>query len=228
MPFFDDSGIDESVDRGAFWSAFALLGMNLEKMVVVNILWVLQFAPAIFALIFINAPAPLRLLLVLYTAIAIPPATVLLYALMHDATRYGSLNIGLIRELFAELLLPAYKSFAPLLGVFGFVLWSIGMANAAGWFIVSVLLQVALLLLVLSANYWGLLLVEAPQSSAYTIFMRAARLAWVYPGRSLLLSLTVLLTAILGVISIGGMVLAVPVIITLLQAQMYERIRNIL
>ena len=46
MPFFDDSGYDETIDRGQFWSAFAIFGSQLEKMIAVNIVWALQFAPA--------------------------------------------------------------------------------------------------------------------------------------------------------------------------------------
>ena len=75
MPFFDDSGFDETIDRGPFWSAFAIFGSQLEKMIAVNIAWSLQFAPAIFAMIFINAPDVIRILLILYTIIAVPPAT---------------------------------------------------------------------------------------------------------------------------------------------------------
>jgi hypothetical protein len=89
---------------------------------------------------------------------------------------------------------------------------------------VSVLLQVFLLLLVLSANYWGCILVTAPHLSALAILLKATQLAWRYPTRSLLLSMVVFLAVILGAISIGGLVLAVPVIITLLQVQMFERI----
>lgn len=224
MPFLDDSGIDESVDRGPFWSAFALFGGQLERMILVNIAWALQFAPAIFAMMLINAPTPLRLILVLYTAIVIPPATATLYGLMHAATQYESLDVGLAREIFGELWLASYKSFAPLLGLLGFVLWSISLTGHI--FIVSVLLQVLLLLLVVSANYWGGIFVSSPALSAYGIFLKAVQIVWQYPTRSLLLTLMVLLAVVLGAISVGGLALAVPVIITLLQAQMLETIFN--
>jgi hypothetical protein len=224
MPFFDDSGYDETIDRGPFWSAFAIFGSQLEKMIAVNIAWALQFAPAIFAMIFIDAPDVIRILLILYTIIAVPPATAVLYGLMREATNHESIDVGLARELFGVLFKPSYKSFAPLLGFFGFVLWSINVANAANWFLMSVLLQVFLLLLILSANYWGCILAGSPKLSAYAILLRSARIVWRYPLRSLLLSLMVGLAVVLGAISIGGLALAVPVIITLLQAQMYKTI----
>ena len=224
MPFFDDSGYDETIDRGQFWSAFAIFGGQLEKMIAVNIAWALQFAPAIFAMIFINTPDVIRILLIIYTIIAVPPATAVLYGLMREATNHESIDIGLARELFGELWASGYKSLAPLSGFLGFVLWSINIANTANWFIVSVLVQVLLLLLLLSANYWGCILAESPKSSAYAILLRSARLVWLYPLRSLLLSLMVGLAVVLGAISIGGLALVVPVIITLLQAQMYKAI----
>jgi hypothetical protein len=221
MPFFDDTGIKEEIDRGPFFSAFATFAGQLERMIALNILWALQLAPAVLAMLLFEAPTLLRLALILYTGAAIPPATLILYALTRQATEGEPVDFSTIRELLGILLVPSYRSFAPLLGFGGFVLWSINMADGAGLFIVSVVLQVAFLLLLTSANYWGTLLVEHPEWSAPTVLVRAVKLLWRYPGRTLLVSVAVLLALVLGAISIGGLVLAVPVIIALLQTQMF-------
>ncbi|MEP7293584.1 MAG: hypothetical protein ABI835_17490 [Chloroflexota bacterium] len=221
MPFLDDTGIREEVDRGPLWSAFATFGGQLERMIALNVLWALQLAPAVLAMLLINAPDLIRLLLILYTAAAIPPATMILYALLRRATEGDPVDFGLIRELLGQLLVPSYRAFAPLLGFLGFVLWSINTANEANLFLVSVLLQLAFLLLLTSAHYWGALLVEHPDWSAPAVIGRSFRLVWRSPGRSLLVSGVVLLAMVLGAISVGGLVLAVPVIIVLLQTQMF-------
>jgi len=86
----------------------------------------------------------------------------------------------------------------------------------------SILLQLALLILLTAANFWGPLLIAHPRRPAHDLFVRALRLVWRCPGPSLLLSLAVLAAAVIGVISIGGLFLAVPVIIVLLQTQMFR------
>jgi hypothetical protein len=222
MPFFDDTGIKEEIERGPFWSAFATFGSQLERMVALNIGWALQFAPAVFAILLVNVPDLVRMLLLLYTAAAIPPATAVLYGLMGRATQGEYIDLGLTYELLRKLLIPSYRTLAPLLGFLGFVIWSINLANVAGLFIVSVLLQVGFFFLLISANYWGPLLVRFPALSAPAVLWRSRRLVWHYPGRTLLVSGAVFLAVVLGAISIGGLVLAVPVIITLLQTQMYS------
>jgi hypothetical protein len=220
MPFLDDTGIREEIDRGPFWSAFATFGGQLERMVAVNILWALQLAPAVLAMLLIGAPDVLRWALILYTAAAIPPATIVLYALMRRATESEPIESGLIRELLEQFLIPSYRAFAPLLGFLGFVLWLINTTNEAGLQIVSVPLQVVFLLLLTSANYWGPLLTQHPEWSAPAIIQQSLNFIWHAPGRSLLVSGVVLLALILGAISIGGLVLAIPVIVALLQTQM--------
>jgi hypothetical protein len=174
----------------------------------------------VIALMLMNVPEILRAMLVLLTLIAIPPASLTLYALMKQAAQGEHIDIGLARQVLGDLLLPSYRSFAPLMGFLGFLLWLINLAGEANLFIISVLLQVGLLLLLSSANYWGPLLIDSPGLSAPAVLLEAGRWLWRYPGRTLLLSGSVLLALILGAISVGGLVLAVPVIISLLQTQM--------
>jgi hypothetical protein len=226
MPFFDDTGVKEEIDRGPFWSAFATFAGQLERMIAINIGWALQLAPAVIALLLVNAPGILRLLLLLYTLVAIPPATAALYGLVRRAVDGEHVDLGLVRELLGELLITSYRTLAPLLGFLGFVAWSINLANEADLFIVSVLLQVAFFLVLVSANYWGPILIESPELHAPTVLWRAGGLVWRCPGRTLLVSGAVFLAMVLGAISIGGLVLAVPVIITLLQTHMYSALVN--
>jgi hypothetical protein len=172
-------------------------------------------------MLLINAPDALRLLLILLTAAAIPPATVVMYALLRRTTEGEPLDFYQIRELLRELLFPSYRTFAPLLGFLGFLAWLISRVNEAGLFFPSVLLQVVALLVLVSANYWGALLVDHPNWTAPTVLWRSLLYVWRAPGQSLLVSGAVFLGLILGAISVGGLVLAVPVIIALLQTHMY-------
>ncbi len=225
MPFFDDSGIREDTERGPLWSAFATFGSQLERMIALNVIWAAQLAPAVVAMLLVDAPDFIRLGLIFYTAAAIPPATLVLYAMIRQASAGETLDFTLIPALLRQLLVASYRAFAPLLGFLGFLLWLVNTVNEASLLPLSVLLQVGFLVVVTGANYWGTQLVEQPGLSAPAVLARSWALVWRYPGRSLLVSGAVLIAIVLGAISVGGLVLAVPVIITLLQTQMFLTVK---
>jgi uncharacterized membrane protein len=56
------------------------------------------------------------------------------------------------------------------------------------------------------------------------VLVASVRIVWKYPAQSLVLSGAVLLAVVLGTISIGGWILIVPVVIALLQIQMYRNL----
>lgn len=226
MPFQDDTGINIDEHRGPLWSSFAIFGSQLERMILLNLGWAVQLAPAMAALVLTGLPTPVRVLMVVYTVVAIPPATAILYAMCARAAVEDMLHMDLLAEVFKDLAWPGLRTLAPLLGSLGLVAWLAQQANAAGLVLVSVLLQIALLTMLVTANYWGPLLVAHPHRPAHDLFQRALRLVWRYPAPSLLLSLVVVTAGAIGAISIGGLFLAVPVIIALLQTQMFRHLTN--
>lgn len=224
MPFQDDTGVSIEEHRGPLWSVFAIFGGQLERMILLNLGWALQLVPAMAGAILTGLPASVRVLLVAYTLAAIPPATAVMYRMCARAADDDMLHMDLLNEVFKELAGPGFRVLAPLLGSLGLVAWLAQRSNAAGLVPISVLLQVALLIMLAAANYWGPLLIAQPRRPAYDVFRAALRLVWVYPAPTVVLSLAVLITGMIGVISIGGLFLAIPVIIALLQIQMFRHV----
>jgi hypothetical protein len=224
MPFQDDTGITLDEHRGPLWSVFAIFGSQLERLILLNLGWALQLVPAMAALILAGLPIPVRVLMVVYTGMAVPPATAVMYGMCSCAADEDMLHIDLLTEVFKDMAWPGLRTLAPLLGSLGLVAWLAQQANAAGLFPVSALLQIALLIMLVTANYWGPLLIVHPDRPAHELFAMALRLVWYYPAPTALLSLVVLVTGVIGAISIGGLFLAIPVIIALLQIQMFRRL----
>ena len=73
--------------RGPIWGPFAVIRDNVESLVVLNLGWSLQLLPGVLALAFPQLPPWLRIVMGLYSATAVIPATGVLYALTLAATR---------------------------------------------------------------------------------------------------------------------------------------------
>ncbi len=222
MPFFDDSGIRTEIDRGPLWSAFSTFASQLERMIVLNLGWSVQLLPAIIGLAFFQLPDALRLLLILYTLAALPPATAALYGITAEVAQDEHAGMDLARDALRRLALPGWKTLTPLYGSLGLLAWAA--QQASGILLLSALLQLALLIELVSAHYWGPLLVQEPQRSALALLRESLLLLWRFPVQTALLSGAVGLALLLGAISVGGLFLAVPVIIALLQNYMFQTI----
>lgn len=217
MPFLDDTGISTEVDRGPLWSAFATFASQLERMVLLNLAWALQLMPLIIAMAFYRLPEALRIALVIYTLAALPPATAALYGVVALVRDDEHLNPDMVRDQLRRLWLAGYKNLAPLYGLLGFVIWGAYQAQTT---LISALFQLILLLLLVCANYWGPLTAAHPQRQPLAVLAESVSLVWRYPLQALLVSGSVALTLALGLISVGGLFLAVPVIMALLQSYM--------
>lgn len=217
MPFFDNTGVDPEVRRGPLWGAFATLFDQLERMIAANIAWALQLVPALLAAMYPEWPLPLRLALLLYSAAALAVATAILYGVARAAVEGEPITVFLVRDLWSHMALPGVLTLSPLYAIFGLLLSLSGTA-----YVVDVLARLMLMLCFLFSMYWGPLFAEQPQQPALRIFRRSAALFWRYPGRTLLVSGAVLLTLLVGAISIGGLFLIVPVLVTLLQTHMHQ------
>jgi hypothetical protein len=227
MPFFDNSGVDLDEERGPIWAAFATLRDQLERFVVLNLAWSIQIVPALAAVMLPEWPGGVRVVLFLYSGVALAVGTGLLYGLVWAAVEREPLSLGLAQDELRRLALPGMRSLAPLYGLIGLALlaatWSSAEQTDTGaslYFVIEVVARLLLLVLLLCSMYWGPLFAHSPHTPAWAIARMSLRLIWQSPGRSLLLFGVVLVAGLIGAVSIGGVFLIVPVVIALLQTHM--------
>ncbi len=217
MPFLDDTGVDTS-ERSPLWSPFTVIADQLERLVVLNIAWALQWLPALAAFAWPELPDVLRVILVGYTLIAYAPATVVLYGMARLAAQGEPLTLYLATDLLKTRGLDGAKALMPLVGLLGVLL----LGSSVPVTLISAACQLALLFTLVFSNYWGVLIAARNLPNPVTLLTESARLVWRYPAPTLLLTGAVLIAVVLGTISVGGWVLIVPVVIALLQTQMFR------
>ncbi len=219
MPFVADiEARDEP--RGAIWQSFSLIRDNVEQLVALNLAWSVQLIPGLLALAFPQWPLWPRVALGLYSATAVIPATGVLYALALAATRGEPLSRDLALDSLRQLLMPSFRVLTPLYGAFGILIWLVLLVGPGAPF-VSTLATLAGLLWSLCATYWAPLLVSNPSTSVVRVARRSIVLAWRYPAETLVTALVAAAALLVGMISIGGLFLIVPVVIALLHTQRY-------
>jgi hypothetical protein len=219
MPFVAD--IETRDDSpGPIWGPFAVIRDHIETLVVLNLGWSMQLLPGVLALAFPQLPLWLRLAMELYSATAVIPATGVLYALTLAATRGEPVSKELAILSWRRLALPSFKTLAPLYGVFGVLIW---LAILAGPSVplVTTLATLACLLWYLCATYWGPMLAFDPDADVVSVARGSLRLVWRYPAETFVTGLVAAVALIIGMVSIGGLVLIVPVVIALLHTQRY-------
>jgi len=179
-----------------------------------------QLVPGLLALAFPQWPLWPRLVLGLYSATAIIPATGVLYALAIAASRGEPLNRDLALDSLRQLLIPSFRVLTPLFGAFGILIWLALLVGPDAPF-VSTLATVIGLLWYLCATYWGPFLASHPGASVVHAASRSITLAWHYPAETFVTALVAAVALLVGLISIGGLFLIVPVAIALLHTQRY-------
>ncbi|MCB9452811.1 MAG: hypothetical protein H6672_15335 [Anaerolineaceae bacterium] len=220
MPFFDDSGPRIEEADGPLTRSFALLREQLERMIGLNLLWVAQGLPLLLAWAF-PLPDILRLVFTLYSALAIPPATAAVFGVLREVTQGEPVGWALIAENVRTHFKSGLLKLMPLYSLFFWLGALAILAEDQGWFIVDVAVRLLLLLVLLVSLYWGPLLVAYPEWSLLRVLRRAGRLCWHNLGHTLLLGVFSLAAALLGMISIAGMVLIVPTLVMLFQTEYY-------
>lgn len=221
MPFFDDSGPRVEEERTPLERAFALLRDQLERFVTLNLLWALQALPLLLAWAF-ELPDVLRAIFTFYSILALPVITAALFAVMARTSAGEPIDRPLVLECLHEQVRNGLLKLLPLYSVF---LWGFVFANLAaerGWILADALAQLALMLLALSSLYWGPLLADQPALPVWRVPLAAARLTGQHPGQTLLLAVFGVAALVLGVISIAGLLLIVPVLLILLQTEFYR------
>ncbi|GAB3415201.1 hypothetical protein [Flindersiella endophytica] len=224
MPFLDDTGPRDE-PRGPVWAAFATVASQVERLVAANVVWAVQLAPGLVALGFPELPGWLRIVLALYSATVLPPATAVLYGLAAEACEGQHVDAGLARELLRSYVRRSLLVLAPLYGTFGVLVWLLVLAMAAGVPALVTALTAAALLWSVVATYFGPLFADRPSLSALGLARASVRLVWRRPEQALVTWLVVVLAALAGVVSVGGLVLIVPMLIAILQTHRYARLR---
>lgn len=221
MPFLDDSGPKPEEERSPLGRTFALLRDQLERMVALNVFLALQGAPLLAAWAF-PLPDALRIALSLYSALALPPALLAVYAVMRRTGDGELIGGGLLLACLREMLRPGLLALMPLLSLFFWLGAGAMFFAAQGWLLPDALARLLILLLAVASLYWGPLLAAQPEWPLWRALIGSARLVWRYPATSLAAGGLSLVALALGVISIAGMVLIVPVFVALLQTEHFR------
>jgi hypothetical protein len=219
MPFVADIETrDES--RGPIWGPFAVIRDNVELLLVLNLGWSLQLLPGVLALAFPQLPLWLRLTMGIYSATALIPATGVLYALTLAAARGEQVSLELAIQSLRDLALPSFRTLTPLYGVFGVLIWMAIIAGPA-MPVLTTLATLTCLLWYLCATYWGPMLAVDPGADVASVLRGSILLVWRYPAETFVTGLVAAVALLVGMVSIGGLVLIVPVVIALLHTQRY-------
>jgi len=221
MPFFEDTGVRTEEHRGPLLSAFSVLLDQIERMVVLNLVWTAQFVPVLIAYIF-SLPLAIRLSLLACNGFLYFPLTGLLYTAIGRACDGELLRVDTVIDAWRESVRRSAFVLAPLLVIFpGLVLAAIWAASM-NFFLLDVLVRLAILLLGVCSLYWGPLFAAFPGASAVAVFRHSVILMWKYPLLTLLTGCAVVFSLIIGTFSVGGLFLIVPVLIALLETQLYR------
>jgi hypothetical protein len=219
MPFFHDTDSRDE-RRGPIWAPFAVIRDNVERLVLVNLGWSIQLLPGVLALAFPELPSWVRVAMGLYSATVLVPATGALYALSFAAARGEHVSLDLARHYLRELVIPSFRTLAPLYGVFGVLIW-VGIFSNPSVPSVTTGATLAALTWYLCAIYWGPLLISHPEMSAVTIASRSAQIVWRHPAESFATGVVAAVALVIALVSIAGLFLIVPVVITLLHCERY-------
>jgi hypothetical protein len=206
--------------RGPIWAPFAVIRDNVERLVLLNLGWSAQLLPGVLALAFPELPAWLRIGMGLYSATVAIPGTGVLYALSLAAAKGEHVSVELAREYFRELAIPSFRTLGPLFGIFGVLIW-IGILAASTVPILTTVATLASLVWYLCATYWGPMLVLSPGESARSLAVRSIQLVWRHPAEALATGLVSAGALVIGMVSIAGLFLIVPVVVTLLHTERY-------
>jgi hypothetical protein len=217
MPFVADLEASDEA-RGPIWRPFAVIRDNVERLVALNLAWSVQLLPGVSVLVVPQLPLWPRIALGLLSATALIATAGPLYGMASAALRGEPLSVELAVTNLRALAVPSLRALAPLYGVFGLLIW-LGLLAGPVMPAVTTLGTLIGLLWILCATYWGPLLVDHPDARAVDLAARSIALTWRYPAEALATSAVVIVALLIGMISIGGLVLIVPVAVTLLQTQ---------
>jgi hypothetical protein len=224
VAFFSDINARDE-QRGPIWAPFAVIRDNVERLVLVNLGWSIQLLPGVLALAFPELPAWLRIVMGLYSATVALPTTGVLYALSLAAAKGEHVSFELARDEFLELATRSFRTLGPLFGIFGVLIW-IGVFAASTVPIVTTLATLGSLIWYLCATYWGPMFVLDREAPARSLAIRSFQLVWRFPAETLATALVGAFALVIGMVSIAGLFLIVPVVIALLHTERYLNVAS--
>lgn len=225
MPFQDDSGINPDERRNPLVGTFAAFAGQIERVVVLNVAWSIHLLPALFVFANPDLSNVVRSIAIIYTAIALVPATGFLFGMVRHVIAHELINLEIANAEFRRLALPSFTVLLPLYLLFVVLAFLVQIAADANLVLFDTLLRLIALLLLLCATYWGALFADDPNQSAWQIARRSAVLTWQAPLPTLLVTGAVLLVVFISTISVGGLFLVAPVLVALLQTEMWLYLR---
>lgn len=222
MPFFDDSGPKPEEERNIFWRSTALVGDQLEKMVFLNLIWSAQTLPAVIAWAIPALSAGLKLAMVMFTAVMLIPMTGFLFAMLDETSQGTPLDLDLARMCFRRVWLRSFIVLLPLFSLFYWLWLAATMAGSTNLVLVDAAARLGILILAVLSIYWGALFAADTGLGPIGVLKKSVILFWQRPGATLVSSFLCLLALLIGIISIGGFYLIMPVLIVLIQVQHYR------
>jgi len=223
MPFLDDTGVRTEEHRGPLLSAFAVLLDQIERMVILNLIWAAQFVPVLLAYL-ISLPVAVRLILLACNGFLYFPLTGMLYIVINKACDGELLRVDMVLDSLRESARRSALVLAPLIVVFPALVLIAIWAASVNLLILDVGVRLAILLLGVCSIYWGPLFAANTQGSAFFILRRSAALVIRYPALTFLTGCAALLTLIIGTFSVVALFLNEPVLVGLLETQLYRHL----
>lgn len=225
MPFFDDAGIVRENHRGPVVGALAVFGDQVERMVAMSLAWTATLVPAALAVAFPALPMPVRLGLLMVSSLAVVPATGMLYVLAAAALDGDEVGVRAAVAALRSTSLSSLRVLAPLAALMFVVGWTAVLTTRFNGDLipVAVVVQLALLLLLTCAMYWGPLLARVPGATTAGVLRGAAVLLWRRPGTTMRVGLASLVLAGLGVLTVAGLALAVPAALALVHVNLLDQ-----
>lgn len=204
--------------------AFTVWRAQWLPMLLLNLAWMSLAAPLVLALVFSAWPYGLRIALSLFSVFVLIPATAGVYAVLHQVCDGALLSPGLVWQGLKTQFVNAFTRLLPLYSLIFWLSLADRWAIGKSLFIEATIVRLLILILAVLSLYWGPTMVDVPALSAVGLFIASYKLSWHRPGKTLLAALSSLLIFALGVLSILGFLLVAPVLLVLIQLQLFRAV----
>lgn len=216
--------LEMQADPKILRQSIALWRSQWKGMVLLNLFWANQAVPLLLALVFSTWPYGLRIGLSLYSVLALVPATAMLFAALYQVSDGAQLSLSLVKESLIAQFTNAYLKLLPLYSLFFWLILADRWAIDKSLFVEATLIRLVILILGILSLYWGPAMVDVPALSAIGLFIASYKLTWHRQGITLLAGLYSLAALALGLLTILGLLLVAPVIVVLIQLQLFRAV----
>lgn len=221
MPFLDNPSGPDDAPSGLLLGPINALREQPERLVALNIAWALVLAPGLAGLVIPGLPVGMRVGLMMLSSVLFPPATATLFALCRAVDQGELLDLPLARQALQRTAAGSYRCLAPLYGLLTALLL-LCLVSAQGGSALAAVPQLALLLTLTCATYWGPLIAEDPSLSPGRVLAVSAWLLWERPGRTLAACAVQAVILAIAAVSVGGLVLIGAMLAGLVQTRLRQ------